>query len=204
MSLPSRLDHFRTGLGKLLLLVLGCLWRHHPRKSLVAWVCVFPRFCVRCGVIKECGHGFCGFCCCGDTVTLFYEPVLFIGDDGWNMASSIVGATKRREKFQMALMECGNETKVIKLEQNNGWDFNRGLKRGHLEIKAEILGFCSQQKTKTNIMYNVNLNYAQLKKQLKSLTSNGLLTTNKNMYATTQKGYHFLELFFQLNDILDS
>ena len=53
-------------------------------------------------------------------------------------------------------------------------------------------------------MHKVNLNYAQLKKHLKSLTSHGLLGANKNKYATTHKGHRFLELFFQLNDMLES
>ena len=88
----------------------------------------------------------------------------------------------------MAPIEYADENKLTKLRQNNGWDFTSGSKRGRLEIMAEILCYCNQQKAKTNIMYKVNLNYAQLKKHLKSLTSQGLLTTNKNRYATTQKG----------------
>ena len=53
-------------------------------------------------------------------------------------------------------------------------------------------------------MYKTNLNYAQLKRHLKSLTSQGLLIHNKDKYVTTEKGYRFLELFTQLNDILKS
>jgi predicted transcriptional regulator len=116
----------------------------------------------------------------------------------------MVRATKLNAQLQMVPPAYVDGTKLIRLRQNSAWDFNRGLKRGQLEIKAEILCYCNQQKTKTNIMYNVNLNHAQLQKHLKSLTSNGLLTTSKNMYATTQKGHHFLELFVQLNDILDT
>jgi predicted transcriptional regulator len=119
------------------------------------------------------------------------------------MPSNIVGVTKLSTQRQMAPMEHGCETKLIKLRENNGCNFTSGSKRGRLEIMAEILCYCNQQKTKTNIMYKVNLNYLQLKKHLKSLTSQGLLTTNKNEYATTQKGLRFLELFSQLNDILN-
>jgi len=136
---------------------------------------------------------------------LFYEHELPIDDSyrGRSMASDIVGVTKLSARLQMEPIGYAYETKLTKLRQNNGWDFTRGSKRGRLEITAEILCHCNQQKTKTNIMYKANLNYSQLKKHLKSLTSQGLLTTNKDKYATTQKGHRFLELFSQLNDILN-
>jgi predicted transcriptional regulator len=63
--------------------------------------------------------------------------------------------------------------------------------------------FCEQQKTKTSIMYNTNLNYTQLKHHMENLTVQGLLARQANKYLTTEKGYHFLELFAQLNDLLD-
>lgn len=122
---------------------------------------------------------------------------------GKNMASSTVGAIRLSSQLQMEPIEYAGETRLIKLRHHDGWNFISGSKRGRLEIMAEILYYCDQQKTKTNIMYKANLNYAQLKKHLKSLTSQGLLTANKNKYATTQKGYRFLALFSQLNDILN-
>ena len=94
---------------------------------------------------------------------------------GENMARSIVGATKLHAQLEMAPIEGGDETKLTKLRESNGWGFTRGPKRGRLEVMAEILCYCNQQKTKTDIMHKVNLNYAQLKKHLKSLTSHGLL-----------------------------
>jgi predicted transcriptional regulator len=120
------------------------------------------------------------------------------------MPGNIVGLTKLNAQGQMAPMEHVYEIKLGKLRENNGCNFAGGSKRGRLEIMAEILCHCNQQKTKTNIMYKTNLNYAQLKKHLKSLTSQGLLKTDKKEYATTQKGHRFLELFFQINDILTS
>lgn len=52
-------------------------------------------------------------------------------------------------------------------------------------------------------MYNTNLNYSQLKSHMDTLTSQSLLAMNVNKYSTTEKGNHFLELFAQLNDMLD-
>ncbi len=79
----------------------------------------------------------------------------------------------------------------------------KGARRGKLDIIAEILLFCEQQKSKTSIMYNTNLNYAQLKSNVSSLTGQGLLAKKTNKYTTTEKGYRFLELFAQLNNLLD-
>jgi predicted transcriptional regulator len=138
-------------------------------------------------------HLFMNICC----------PYYFKQGERKNMTSNTVGTIRLSSQLQMGPTEYAGETKLIKLRQNSGWNFISGSKRGRLEIMAEILYHCNQQKTKTNIMYKANLNYAQLKKHLKSLTSQGLLTTNKNRYATTQKGYSFLALFSQLNDILN-
>jgi predicted transcriptional regulator len=52
-------------------------------------------------------------------------------------------------------------------------------------------------------MYNTNLNYAQLKNHMNILTIQGLLAKKQSKYTTTEKGYRFLELFAQLNDLLD-
>lgn len=68
---------------------------------------------------------------------------------------------------------------------------------------AEILLYCEQQKSKTSILYNANLNYSQLKSQIKSLTSQGLLQSETNKYVITERGYRFLDLFAQLNDLLE-
>ncbi len=79
----------------------------------------------------------------------------------------------------------------------------KGSRRGKLDIIAEVLLYCEQGKTKTSIMYNTNLNYGQLKSHIQTLTAQGLLTKQLNRYVTTEKGYRFIELFTQLNDLLD-
>jgi predicted transcriptional regulator len=76
------------------------------------------------------------------------------------------------------------------------------LRRGRQDIIAEILLYCEQQKTKTSIMYNTNLNYAQLKKQMRLLTAQQLLERKINKYQTTEKGLHYIELYAQLNELL--
>jgi predicted transcriptional regulator len=89
------------------------------------------------------------------------------------------------------------------LKHEGDWNSIKGSRRGKLDIIAEILLFCEHQKTKTSIMYNTNLNYSQLKSHMDNLTSQGLLAKNLNKYLTTEKGYRFLDLFAQLNDLLD-
>ncbi len=108
------------------------------------------------------------------------------------MTSGILGMSKVTwQQLQFALMKHYRESNT------------KPSKRGKLTIIAEILLFCDQQKTKTSIMYNANLNYCQLKKHLDTLTSQGLLEKKQNKYFTTGKGYRYLELFAQLNDLLD-
>jgi len=118
------------------------------------------------------------------------------------LATGVVGADKLNAQLQMAPIEYACKAKLVKLRQNSSWNFAKRAKRGRLEIMAEIMRFCDQQKAKTKIMYKTNLNYAQLKKHLRSLTSKGLLASNTNKYFTTQKGRRFLEIFAQLNDML--
>jgi predicted transcriptional regulator len=74
--------------------------------------------------------------------------------------------------------------------------------RGNFDIKAEILILCEKERTKTSVMYNANLNYAQLKIHLDALISQGLLAKKANNYQTTEKGHRFLELFALLNKLL--
>ncbi|MGD0996277.1 MAG: winged helix-turn-helix domain-containing protein [Candidatus Bathyarchaeia archaeon] len=109
------------------------------------------------------------------------------------MTSSLLGTAKlNSQELQFALLKHEKE-----------WSIAKGSRRGKMDIIAEILLFCEQQKTKTSIMYNANLNYSQLKSQMNALISQGLLEKKLNKYVTTERGYRFLELFAQLNDLLD-
>lgn len=96
------------------------------------------------------------------------------------------------------------ESKFPKTKQGNVWTPNNSVKRGRMEIIAEILLLCDREKAKTNIMYKTNLNYLQLQNHLKFLTTQGMLSSNMGKYSTTEKGYRFLELFMGLYDILNN
>jgi predicted transcriptional regulator len=110
--------------------------------------------------------------------------------------------TKLTTPLQTARLNYGDETKLVKLKNSNEWGIAKGSRRGRLEIMAEILFFCDQQRAKTYIMYKTNLNYAQLKQNIAFLTSQGLLLRKKDKFVTTEKGYRFLSLFVQLTDML--
>ncbi len=103
---------------------------------------------------------------------------------------------------QILLPKFAMESKFLKVKEGNSWFVSNGAKRSRMEIIAEILFFCGNQKAKTNIMYKTNLNYAQLQSQLKFLTAQGMLSLEMGKYVTTEKGYRFLELFVGLYDIL--
>ncbi len=108
-------------------------------------------------------------------------------------SSGILGAGKlNRQQLQFALLKREKDLGGVK-----------GSRRGKLDIIAEILLYCEQQKTKTSIMYNTNLNYSQLKLHMNHLTAQGLLAKKSSKFQTTERGYRFLELFAQLNDLLD-
>ena len=109
------------------------------------------------------------------------------------MTSNVAGVAKlNSHQLQFALLKHDKERNNIRVQR-----------RGKLDIIAEILLFCEQQKTKTSIMYNTNLNYSQLKNHMDALTMQGLLAKKLNKYTTTEKGFRFLELFAQLNDLLE-
>jgi predicted transcriptional regulator len=109
------------------------------------------------------------------------------------LTSSLLGSARlNSQELQFSLLKHEKELCITK-----------GSRRGKMDIIAEILLYCEQQKTKTSIMYNANLNYSQLKSQIDALTSQGLIEKKQNRYVTTERGYRFLELFAQLNDLLD-
>ena len=94
------------------------------------------------------------------------------------------------------------EYKLSRRKQDKYLKSIAGLKRDRMDIIAEILLFCNHERAKTKIMYNLNLNYTQLQNHLSYLTCKGLLQREERMYVTTEKGYRFLELFAEMQNIL--
>ncbi|XHH09808.1 MAG: winged helix-turn-helix domain-containing protein [Candidatus Bathyarchaeia archaeon] len=90
-----------------------------------------------------------------------------------------------------------------RLRPDKDWQNTKSTRRGRFDITAEILLFCEQPKTKTSIMYNTNLNYAQLKRHMNVLTTQKLLAKKINRYFTTEKGHEYLDLFLRLNSLVD-
>jgi len=78
------------------------------------------------------------------------------------------------------------------------------VKRDRLEIMAEILGLCSEPKTKTHIMYGTNLSWKMVQHYLSELQSRGLLEAHNNStrYVTTKRGRDFLEKWRELKELL--
>ena len=58
--------------------------------------------------------------------------------------------------------------------------------------------------TKTKIMYQAFLSYAQLKEYLTELTETGLLNydVDTRQFKTTEKGLRFLDTFNQISDVM--
>lgn len=84
-------------------------------------------------------------------------------------------------------------------------------KRGKPEIVFDILSAVRDSGGKikpTRLLYKSNLSHARLKLYLESLAKQELLlmerTEEKNMIVLTQKGYHFLDEYRKMKDLIDS
>jgi predicted transcriptional regulator len=77
-------------------------------------------------------------------------------------------------------------------------------KRDKIEIIAEILGLCSEPKTKTHVMYGTNLSWKMLQHYLSELQSRGLLEIHdeSSRYITSQRGREFLEKWREIKELL--
>jgi predicted transcriptional regulator len=81
-------------------------------------------------------------------------------------------------------------------------------RRSNIEIIAEMLRCGENGAGKTEIMYSVNMSYAQLQKYLKFLLSNDLVTKVEVgnpcvRYHVTTKGSELLESIDSVLEILD-
>jgi predicted transcriptional regulator len=78
------------------------------------------------------------------------------------------------------------------------------LRRGRLQIFAEILNFCQEPQVKTRIMYKTNISYKTLQKCLLELLGFELLEVHHcvERYTTTEKGHEFLSKWQALQKLL--
>jgi len=77
-------------------------------------------------------------------------------------------------------------------------------KRDRVEIIADILGLCSEPKTKTHVMYGTNLSWKMLQHYLSELQSRKLLEkqSKSKTYVTTTRGLDFLKKWKELKELL--
>jgi predicted transcriptional regulator len=79
-----------------------------------------------------------------------------------------------------------------------------GSKRDRIEIIADILGLCSEPKTKTHVMYGTNLSWKMLQHYLSELQSRKLLEkqSKSKRYVTTKRGLDFVKKWRELKELL--
>jgi predicted transcriptional regulator len=79
-----------------------------------------------------------------------------------------------------------------------------GSKRDRVEIIADILGLCSEPKTKTHVMYGTNLSWKMLQHYLSELQSRKLLEkqSKSKRYVTTKRGLDFVKKWRELKELL--
>jgi predicted transcriptional regulator len=80
-------------------------------------------------------------------------------------------------------------------------------RRSDIEIIAEMLKVGENGAGKTEIMYSVNMSYAQIQKYLGYLLSNGFIDTIKIgnpcvYYRVTEKGLKLLQLLSSVKEML--
>jgi predicted transcriptional regulator len=75
--------------------------------------------------------------------------------------------------------------------------------RSRTDIVGQILESANGGATKTRIMYQAYLSYAQLREYLSTLTENDLLEyiEEEHKYKTTEKGIKYQKIYDQLNSI---
>jgi predicted transcriptional regulator len=75
--------------------------------------------------------------------------------------------------------------------------------RSRTDIVSQILQSANGGTTKTRIMYNAYLSYAQLKEYLVALTENGLLEhlPENNTFRTTPKGLSFIKTYEKMGQL---
>lgn len=75
--------------------------------------------------------------------------------------------------------------------------------RSRTDIVFQMLESANGGTTKTRIMYNAYISYAQLKEYLSTLIENGLIEhiAANNTYRTTPKGIDFMNAYQKMDDM---
>ena len=66
------------------------------------------------------------------------------------------------------------------------------MRRNDLDICADLLKVAMNGALKTQLVYKANLNFNIVKKYIKRLSDNGLITSENGHFFTTDKGSKFL------------
>jgi len=77
-------------------------------------------------------------------------------------------------------------------------------KRNSYDIMDNILKDCKTKKIITNIMSDIGISYPSAKKYLGLLLDFGLVEKIAHKYVASNKGEHFLEVYIELNKLLET
>ena len=89
---------------------------------------------------------------------------------------------------------------------SKSWKGKMSKRRTTLNIFTDILKTAENEVKKTHIVYKANLNFTIIKKYLKYLKKDGLMTgptSESRVYKTTDKGVKFLNTYESLQNIFD-
>lgn len=77
-------------------------------------------------------------------------------------------------------------------------------KRSPSEIVAQIIEACLHGQRKTQIMYEVHMDFRTLDKYLKYLVEKGLLQKDRQTYKATERGKQYVESYRAAQSILQN
>jgi len=77
-------------------------------------------------------------------------------------------------------------------------------RRTNIEIMAEIIEFCRQPRSRTRIMYAMNLSFTAMRSYISALQSMSFIEVHhsKPGYQTTQRGMTFLRKWKEMNELM--
>jgi predicted transcriptional regulator len=67
------------------------------------------------------------------------------------------------------------------------------MRRNDIDICADILQVAKSGAKKTHLVYKANLNFEIVKKYLRRLSEQSLISSENGQYFTTEKGVKFLD-----------